>query len=771
MIQRYGYISLIFLMLGVGSAAAQDVSQVRVGTSVPNARFEVDGIEYQSTQTFFWSKGSKHFLSITPNQDSRSSGSRFTFSGWVLGDGSTFSGSSSITVTADPSITSLTASVTLEHMIMLYFYDCPNPLVRCPGSNGQVTVNGTVYYGGTQLWLSAGSTVIMSAEPYTGFVFGGWSQAFGPDNDSKPIQQFTHDRPRNIFARFDGAHPVRLVTVPADLKVLVDRTPVQTPADVDWAFGQPKLLGAPSPQRDAYGGLWVLDGFDGMPKGQSVVYTPKVGQNGQVTVTARFLPGAAANFSTSPNGLKLKVQGSDNPVGYNTYVGVGSKVEVEAPLEQTDASGRKYIFEGWSNAGDAKQTLTIANNGINLVATYRKLPRVVLDTRPSGYPLVVDGATCRTPCLIDREAATTAKISAPTIQTLSTELSRMEFTGWADGGGEAVRERTVTFEGDARSLVATYQSAHRISVGANPERAARFTMSPASVDGFYRYGTNVTMNAEAQPGYRFRRWEGDLSGAFANAVLPVTGPKVAVANFDTVPYADPAGVRNAAGETAEPGVAPGSVAALIGANLADRTEQGPSGPLAQTLAGLVVRLGTRLMPLFWASPERIDFQVPSDLEPGTYRLVVQRTGAPEVTSDMLVVRNAPGLFTRFDGPVGETPIAIAIRANGTQVTLDAPAAPGEVLTLLSTGAGRYDLNAPDGFPLTDFLTYRLVDPVTVLLGEARIDPSFSGGRGGQVGVNAIRFTVPANTPAGGSLPLRLSVNGRESNLTVLPIRP
>ena len=134
-IQRYGYIFLIFLMLGIGTAAAQEpVAQIRIGTSVPNVRFQVDGVDFQSTQTFFWTRGSKHIISLTPLQDSRSAGSRYQFSGWALADGTTFSLSPTATVTADPSITSITAAVTLEHTILLYFYDCPNPLIRCQTS-------------------------------------------------------------------------------------------------------------------------------------------------------------------------------------------------------------------------------------------------------------------------------------------------------------------------------------------------------------------------------------------------------------------------------------------------------------------------------------------------------------------------------------------------------------------------------------------------------------------------------------------------------------
>ena len=109
MIQRYGYILLMFLMMGASAAMAQEpVTQVRVGTSVQNVKFQVDGVDYFATQTFFWTRGSKHIISLVPLQDARSAGSRYIFSGWVLGDGTTFSTNPTATVTADSTITSIT---------------------------------------------------------------------------------------------------------------------------------------------------------------------------------------------------------------------------------------------------------------------------------------------------------------------------------------------------------------------------------------------------------------------------------------------------------------------------------------------------------------------------------------------------------------------------------------------------------------------------------------------------------------------------------------
>ena len=81
-------------------------------------------------------------------------------------------------------------------------------------------------------------------------------------------------------------------------------------------------------------------------------------------------------------------------------------------------------------------------------------------------------------------------------------------------------------------------------------------------------------------------------------------PRVVTAQFDRVPFIAPAGIKNAAGDTPVDGVAPGSIISIYGASIATRLEIGPSNPLAQSLAGVLVLLGDRLIPLI-ISPNQI----------------------------------------------------------------------------------------------------------------------------------------------------------------------
>lgn len=756
---------LAVLLMGASALQAQSSVVVRVGTTANGVKFKVDGVEYQTLQTFNWTAGSKHTLTLGSIQYAESSATRFTFSGWQVNSSITYSTVTDTSITADTSLQSIIAQVTAEYALDLALPECPVMTTQCEFSAGRVVVNGTSYFGAGRVWIAVNTSIPLQAEALPGFVFNGWGGTVGGTLDNATFSQVLMDRPRILSPQFLPAKRVNLVTEPELLNVLVDRAPVRTPSTVDWAKGVPKLLGGET-QRNDRGGLFVFDRWEGLPggaPGEAVIYTPSTTDNTVSTFKAIFIPGISVSFNTSPPGLRLRVGGRDNWTNYNFEWGVGRSISVEAPREQTDAQGRRYIFDSWSNGGPAAQTLVVPTQGFNLVARYRRLNRLTFDTNPSGLPLTVNGNVCRTPCTLDGEADTMARAAANPVIPQG-EFSRFEFTGWSVG---VETEQMISFTEDRR-VVANYSSSHRIRLTSNPPQAANFTFDPPTDDGFWRTGTTVQVTAGANRGFRFRRWDGELQGTFNSLPLTIQGPRFAVASYDEVPFTDPTGVRNAAAITPDSVVAPGSQASIIGANLAADTVRGPESPLSQTVGGVVVRLGQRLLPIFWVSPDRIDVQVPSDLEPGAYRVTVSRAGQPDVPSDLNVVRNAPGLFTRDDPKPGEKGLGFAFRRDGTAITATAPAVAGDEITLLATGAGPYDLRAPDGFNLPTELTYRLVDPVQITIGDRTIEPTFAGGNGGQVGVNAIRFRIPAGLS--GSVEIRISVGGRDSNTVVLPIR-
>jgi uncharacterized protein (TIGR03437 family) len=194
-------------------------------------------------------------------------------------------------------------------------------------------------------------------------------------------------------------------------------------------------------------------------------------------------------------------------------------------------------------------------------------------------------------------------------------------------------------------------------------------------------------------------------------------------------------------------------------------ETGPLAPLAQAIGAVTVRVGDRLLPLFFVSPERIHAQLPSDLTLGDYTLVVRWEGHPDQKTSFSVVRNAPGLFTQ---PSGDVLYALAAHEDGSAITPDSPARAGEAVAVFGTGFGPYTGMPPDGFPVPDSLALTLVDPVQVLAGDTVLDPISAGAAPGQIGLVAVRFRIPDTVAA--AVELRVRVNQKESNRVVLPIQ-
>src|ERR1019366_6110248 len=98
----------------------------------------------------------------------------------------------------------------------------------------------------------------------------------------------------------------------------------------------------------------------------------------------------------------------------------------------------------------------------------------------------------------------------------------------------------------------------------------------------FQAGLAVTRNIVSQP---------LIHRTIPSGVVTMSAPRVVKALLDPVPYIAPAGVMNAAGATPQAGVAPGRILSIFGVNLA------PDGMLPQTLGGLTVRVGDRILPL------------------------------------------------------------------------------------------------------------------------------------------------------------------------------
>jgi len=792
----------------------QTATSITISTNPQGPRFQVDGVTYNSAVTFLWPQGSTHYVvfitdpptvagTTTLVQTSIDGSTQWAFNGWE--DNNSLVQPSSVplqAITANPAITTFTAQVAISYRVRLSYYtsgtastSSSQPVCGAPGavpagqfSPGVVYIGSLCYFSSVTAFVQANSVEPLNAYPYPGYAFTGW--IINGSNPTPFLTSLTVTAPMTIAPMFVPAKRVSFLTSPLGLNVLVDHTPVPTrtvadvpncpgnetiPAivqlgfpplcfgDFDFAPGSSHFVSGVTPQQDSHGAWWIFSQWSNGLE-QNGIYQVDNNPSVPATLTADYVQGALVSFVTSPTGLQLTVDGRSNWTSYDFVWGVGSSHQVTAPATETAANGRVYSFQNWSNQPGGSQTVTVdqnmATSGYRLTANYSELSRVVVQSSPSGLTLQVDGKNCVTPCNVDRQTGATFTVAAPT-QIAMGQGARLDFGSWSDGGASG---HVITVSQNYAVATASYKTFYQLSASSNPGNGSAFKYSPFSSDLFYAQGTQVTVTAVANPGFKFGHWTGDLTGSYPTGTVTMTAPDSVVANMATVPYLAPAGILNGVGPTPSTAVAPGSIISIFGESLATVTQVGPVNPLSQSIAGTTVTVNNSILPLLFVSPQQINAQLPSSLANGNYTLEVQNTGQPEISGPLTVARNAPGLFS---STIGSTAYAMAFHADGTPVTPSSPAAAGETVSMLGTGFGPYQTPVFDGF-FPPNPAPAVNDSVVLSVGGVKTT-STSTAAPAFIGVVSTEFQVPTGL-AGASVPVSVSINSVDSNTVMLPIQ-
>jgi len=205
-------------------------------------------------------------------------------------------------------------------------------------------------------------------------------------------------------------------------------------------------------------------------------------------------------------------------------------------------------------------------------------------------------------------------------------------------------------------------------------------------------------------------------------------------------------VNSANGSSAS--LTPNVVATIYGSSLARSTAQVSlrdigASQLPTTLAGVRVTIDGLFASLYYVSPTQINFVIPSNLLLGQADLTVIREGvaAPPVQINLLDA--APALFMTGGGMVAAT------HADGSRVSSDAPARPGETIVVYGTGLGRTIPGQVDGQIPRAAAAMRLLDRLRILL-DGQIQPSesiyYAGITPGYPGLYQVNLRLPDPIP-------------------------
>jgi len=428
-------------LLACGTAWGQKTVGVQVGLSIPGALFLIDGQPFTSTQVVQWTVGSTHQVYFVQSQESDGSvsvhqypngnqGVRYSFSSWTITGSSALGSTPLLTIVVDPTLSQIFGQLTTEVLLTVSFTGFTDPSLPCSQNaiandprQGVVLVGSACFSSPSSVWMVTGPQTL-SAAPFPGYIFTNWV-INGNVFSAQTLSAYPLTGPINVMAIFVKAKRVSIRSNPLGLSLVVDHQVVQ-----------PGTLYTPS--------------FSGDP------YCPLNYAQLPIAWPVGYVPLCVGDFDFLPGSTHL----------------------LAAPVEQRDASGNDWVFNGFSNGLGQNSNYTADYNTdvvdaftANFVAA---VPAQVL-TSPSGLSVNVDGQDDAKGSQRLWGAGQTHHLIAPPNQ-VDASGRPWTFANWSQGG---TADQTYTVPGGVFGvrLTANYAAAGKLQILSVPSGL------PFTVDG------------------------------------------------------------------------------------------------------------------------------------------------------------------------------------------------------------------------------------------------------------------------------------------------
>lgn len=225
-------------------------------------------------------------------------------------------------------------------------------------------------------------------------------------------------------------------------------------------------------------------------------------------------------------------------------------------------------------------------------------------------------------------------------------------------------------------------------------------------------------------------------------------------------------------------LAPESIAAGFSASLASSIQSGTNIPLPTTLAGMTMKLRDNLgaerpVPLFFVSPQQVNFQVPNGTTNGIATLIATTDRGDVLTGTVNISAVAPGIFTaNANGQGVLAAVALRVKADNSFSY--------EPILRLDSSTNRFVSLPIDLGPDTDKvflvgfgtgLRFRTsLANVTAAIGGINSSVQFAGPVPGLVGLDQFNIELGRNLAGKGEVDLILTVDGKAANVVKISIK-
>jgi uncharacterized protein (TIGR03437 family) len=225
-------------------------------------------------------------------------------------------------------------------------------------------------------------------------------------------------------------------------------------------------------------------------------------------------------------------------------------------------------------------------------------------------------------------------------------------------------------------------------------------------------------------------------------------------------------------------LAPESIASLFGFALTDSARAAETSPLPTRLNGVEIKVRgqnavERVAPLFFVSPEQINFQVPAGTALGNATVFVYLNGLTITSGAVRIATVAPSLFAaNANGQGVAAALVLRVKANGTQSF--------EPMVDFDQIQNKFVPRPIDLGPETDQVYLILfgtglrnrsgLSAVSVNLSGVDAAVSFAGAQGDFVGLDQINVALPRSLRGRGEVAINFTADAQVANVVTVAIK-